>query len=150
MSEKCLNMVVCIDSYEDALAEGRIYSSMLKKESSFCSLDQMLLALEDVMNQTGCPVRDMPLRQYITNKQRKRKAFGCEYFSENVSESDVDNNQVRVKMGDLISFNIKIYFRRNYSIQGQLSVMDSQHATIAFRSGMELLLLIHNTLSEVL
>ena len=47
--EYCKTMILCIDSFADGLARGRLYSYCCPEPKLFRSLDQMLFFVEDIL-----------------------------------------------------------------------------------------------------
>lgn len=69
-------MMICIDSLENGVAQGRLHSYYLKDPIPFFSLDQLLFALDDVMDQAGTPqawTEKGRLQKQKTNVKRSRR-----------------------------------------------------------------------------
>lgn len=50
--EYCRTLVVCVDSFENGLAEGWLHSFCLPAPRPFHSLDQLLFSMEEVLNES--------------------------------------------------------------------------------------------------
>ena len=46
-------MLLCFDSLEGGVAAGRLWSSCCEEERPFHGLDNLLLTMEDMMDETG-------------------------------------------------------------------------------------------------
>lgn len=125
--EYTATMLVCVDSYQEALAKGRLYSFFLGEEKRFASLDQLLFSIEEVMDEVDEPDKKMELYAKIGENVR--------VTSENM------------QWGRLANYFIRISYRQNSSMQGFVSTAKERTPT-AFRSGMELLRMLRRQLSS--
>lgn len=128
------DLLICVDSYEDRLMNGRIYSKSLGGSTEFKNLVQLILAVQSAIDRLGFP------EPYTITKD-----FSCGRSTENdypivMSEKSSD------RMGALATFQIKIIFRQNASWQGIVTWIDGRREE-SFRSALELILLMDSALS---
>lgn len=142
-------IMLCVDSFEDGLAQGRIHTFFFGDEARFSSLDQMLFAVEDILDKAQVPQRDSILRKPVRTKKPRRQTGEDELSGGPVSAFTpyYTLSDLRVRRGKLASFYLRVYARRNVSMQGVL-VWVGHKDTFAFRSEMELLALLRAALTE--
>lgn len=61
-------MMICVDSFENGVAQGRLHTYYLKDSISFYSLD---LAMEEVLNQVGTPQAWTETRSFTKAKNKR-------------------------------------------------------------------------------
>lgn len=120
------NVHICICSYNDRIAEGLITSIPDKQEIPFCGLDQAVLIIEELMDQKQRTIPDY--RSIDVHKENR---------------SWLDNHICLKPQGSSRSFLIRVYGRQHRSLQGEVRAGEE---TCCFRSGMELMRLMHQYL----
>jgi len=126
--------MVCVDSYEDQLLEGRLRNIALGSERRFGNMMQLILSIEGTLDATEFP-------QSFTGARRFWK------------EASADRNPLpaaeglpKEPPGLLGTFGIKIVFRQNASWQGILTWIEKGRKE-NFRSVLELMLLLDSALA---
>lgn len=71
--EYCRTLVVCVDSFENGLAEGWLHSFCLPAPRPFHSLDQLLFSMEEVLNESKLAEPWNITRTLNGRRARKRK-----------------------------------------------------------------------------
>ena len=138
-------MMICIDSLENGVAQGRLHSYYLKDPIPFFSLDQLLFALDDVMDQAGTPQAWTEKRSFAKTKNKRKEVSEKEEAAQSIPPY-YDLQTIRPKSGRIASFYIRVYSRMHSSMQGVVMIAGSSNQT-AFRSELELLYLIREGLS---
>lgn len=142
-------IMLCVDSFEDGLAQGRVHTFFFSDEARFSSLDQMLFAVEDVLDKAQVPQRDSILRKPVRAKKPRKQVDEDELSTRPVSAFTPHYTlaDLSVRKGKLASFYLRVYARQHASLQGVL-VWVGHKDTFAFRSEMELLALLRAALTE--
>ncbi|MBQ9922126.1 MAG: hypothetical protein IJO52_08060 [Clostridia bacterium] len=122
--------VICVDSYEDKILEGRIYNVLRDSSVPFKSAVDMLVKLEMLLD-------DAKLVQSYSVKR---------VFTPNMASGSLVQTG-SVEDGKLATFSLKLLFRQNASWQGSVLWCDG-NSEESFRSVLELLLLMDNALSK--
>lgn len=135
-------MMFCVDSFENGVAQGRLHTYYLKDSISFYSLDQLLLAMEEVLNQVGTPQAWTETRSFTKAKSKRKADAENEEFAQKVTPF-YDLQTMRPQRGRIASFYIRVYSRKNSSMQGVVQVVGISEK-VAFRSELELLHLIRD------
>ena len=154
--EYAYTMLICVDSYRDGMALGRIHNYFFEEEVRFRTLDQLLFGLEDILNRAGAVQRDAVLRREINEpgkRPAKRKRGGTGTEEDLRSDAVIQQppfypyHGLLVKRGAAANFHIRVISRFHCSMQGVLSrSYRGKTLTAAFRSEMELLTLIRKQL----
>lgn len=132
--DKCLReelastVQIRIYSYNDRIAGGVVTSIQDKREIPFCGLDQAVLIIEELLDRN---------RQMAPDYRYMRGCAGCRGW--------LDNQVSRQSSGRRQNFLVRVYGRQNRSLQGELRTGDKR---CCFRSGMELMRLIHQCLQK--
>ena len=114
------NSIICVDSYEDGILQGRLYSPLREMER-FSSLTQFLLKMETLLDlqQTA---RRSDNEQLIRNRMPERR-------------------------GSKATFELQILFRYHTSWQGVLRRV-GENVQYQFRSVLELVVLLDDALNS--
>lgn len=147
-------MTICVDSYQDGLASGRIHTYFFEDAVVFHSLDQMLFSIEDILDRAGESQRDTQLRtDFSKAKPQVLNVKSNEEFFAYLEESGVDRkapfytlDNLHVRPGVIASYYIRILARQHSSMQGVINRCE-RGGNAAFRSEMELLTLIREDLN---
>jgi hypothetical protein len=140
--EYACTMPVCVDSYENGLAVGRLYSYAIAGAREFRSLDQLLLEVESVLDEIG-------LAQQWSSPHSILTPTGPE--EDQLPPLTLRRPKGRIRelhatSGELATVYLRVYARRHASIQGILSVAGTQ---VGFRSGVELIHLLREALGDL-
>ena len=122
---------VCVDSYHDAVLEGRFYNNLREDGVRFLSTIDFLRSVEDMLNEMQFPQAFSGIRRFQTPA-----ADECE-----APEKRMFYN------GDCATFHLKIFFRQNTSWQGTIRWVEGKKEE-SFRSVLELLFLMDSALRE--
>ena len=122
--------VICVDSYEDKILEGRIYNVLRDSSVPFKSAVDILVKLEMLLDEA----------KLVQSYSVKR------VFTPNSANGSIVQAG-SVEDGKLATFSLKLLFRQNASWQGSVLWCDG-NSEESFRSVLELLLLMDNALSK--
>lgn len=122
--------VVCVDSYNDKILEGRIYNVLRDSSVPFKSAVDMLVKLEMLLDEAK-----------LVQSYSIKRVFAPNMASGSLVQAG------SVEDGKLATFSLKILFRQNASWQGSVLWCD-ENSEESFRSVLELLMLMDNALSE--
>ena len=122
--------VVCVDSYNDKILEGRIYNVLRDSSVPFKSAMDMLVKLEMLLDEAK-----------LVQSYSVKRVFAPNMASGSLVQAG------SVEDGKLATFSLKILFRQNASWQGSVLWCD-KNSEESFRSVLELLMLMDNALSE--
>lgn len=138
--EYCRTLVVCVDSFENGLAEGWLHSFCLPAPRPFHSLDQLLLSMEEVLNESRLAEPWNITRTLNGRRARKRKKGPLPEVSRGSAPVAAwDFHALRPRRGKLASFYLRVYSRQNASMQGILIRAGDRDSATAFRSALELI-----------
>lgn len=149
--EYASTMVICVDSYENGLAGGRLHNFCFREPDSFASLDQLVFALEGVLERAQLLQSELDVRSAIPPKKRRGRKRKHPLVQEEAplerKTAAYPLDAMRPMRGKLASFYIRVFARQHASIQGVLirADRDERHA---FRSGLELMHYLHDLLEE--
>ena len=144
-------IMLCIDSFEDGLAQGRIHTFFFNDNAHFFSLDQMLFALEDILDKAQVSQRDSILRKSTQKKETRKRVVEETLIGSPVSKFTpyYTLDDLKARKGKLASFYLRVYARQHASMQGVLVWAERKDA-VTFRSEMELLVLLRTALMEMM
>ena len=123
--------IVCVDSYENGVLEGRFYNPCRDMER-FSSLSQFLIKMEETLDQQQMPQSYTLPRKFSTLLQPEQGGM------------DVSS----VRRGRKATFELHVIFRQNTSWQGTLLWRD-QNVEHSFRSVLELVILMDSALRSL-
>jgi len=144
-------MLICIDSFDNGLASGHLYNYYFEGSDSFSSLDQLLFALEKIMEQANMPQASFSLRKAFPlneTKIQQKEAVQDELDNDTVYRSAPFYTLMTLKAirGNLANYYVRVFARQHASMQGFL--VDAENgATYAFRSELELICYLRDLLS---
>ena len=110
--------VVTVLSYSDGIMDGYLQHPRLDRKERLCSLSQMALLLNSLLDLENCPNSPLPLVH---------------------SECD--------SLEQLTVFRIQILFREHYTWQGKL-IWQNENQEIVFHSAIELMEMLDEILGE--
>jgi len=123
-------VIVRVISYDQKNLRGVLASPKLEKPTPFCSLTQLLLTMEELMDQSNQPQRGEERRSFSA-----ARAVG-------VRPQDLEDAPQK-----LATFQLRILFRQNASWQGSLIWVDKR-MDAQFRSVLELIWLMDSALTS--
>ena len=129
-SDESRTLLICADSYEHSILQGRFYNSFLQKGECFESLSQLITKIEQTLDGMEYPKPYTIIRTFSPTRQKPQVPSGTVYQN-----------------GKLASFSVKILFRQNASWQGSVTWIDTNQEQ-SFRSTLELILLFDSALSQ--
>lgn len=144
--EFAATMTVCIDDFQDGLAKGRLHNFYFGEETAFTSLDQLLFALEEVMDRAEFPQRDTELRKQFGAEEKLTFQDDDEPKEPCIPAKDLGS--MKMTRGRLANFYLRVCYRQHSSMQGYLSWAEGNGGAAMFRSEMELLVLLRETLRK--
>ena len=127
-SEEYRTTLVCVDSYQKGVPQGRLYNPYLTAEQNFQSLTQFLQSMERTLEMMDFP-----------------KAFTVTRTFAPLPDYAKGPPLSQSRPGDLATFAIKILFRQNASWQGSVTWLEGKREQ-SFRSVLELILLMSTAL----
>ena len=153
-------MCVSFTSYKNRVACGQLRSFCFEEPVAFRGMDQLLLTMESLMDELNYPQALMMRRTLKTAKggfleQKPRRAYKtpipqAEPFVDAGALKRVEDMDAVMEMaapnGSNVCF-IRVFTRQNGSMQGTLRL--KRHGDLLFRSGLELMSLLHEYLSTL-
>ena len=121
--------VVCVDSYDGHVLNGRLYNPHRPGGTAFRSAMEFLLQMEDLLD-------DMKFPQSFTAV----RSFGAP-----PEQTAASPPAAECQEGRRATFAVRVLFRQNASWQGSLTWLEEDREE-SFRSVLELLLLMHSAL----
>lgn len=131
--------VIYVDSYENKCVEGRFYHPTFGRGKNFHSLIELLKMMEGLFEDMSYPTASMQIRKF----QPEALCMDKEFYGD---ENNVSMHYLEPK-GKLVTFSVKVQFRRNASWQGILRWIDEGKEEY-FRSTLEMIMLMDNALGE--
>lgn len=146
-------MMICVDSFQNRLASGRIHTYFFEEETTFGSLDQMLFGIEEILDKADEAQRDTQLATSFDKKigKKVRVQSGEEFYADLAIKKCKKQppaftpETLNARAGELASYYIRVLARQHSSMQGIISRCEKGGAA-TFRSEMELLTLIRKDL----
>lgn len=121
--------VICVDSYERGVPRGRFYNPAREGGTTFESLSQLLVGMEDLLNEYQLPQSFTTLRQFSNGSAHLGSAA-----------EDLE------RQGQKATFSVRIIFRQNASWQGSVFWLEGKKEE-NFRSALELILLMDGAMT---
>ena len=147
-------MMICIDSFENGLASGRLHNFYFEETNTFSSLDQLLFSLENVMEKANMPQAAYAVRKPIPMTMKKTRGNRKVVESAEPDKSSMDKSSpyytldtINAVRGRVANFYIRVYARQHASMQGFL-VDAKDNTTYAFRSELELIWFLRDLLND--
>ena len=116
--------MICVDSYENGVLNGRMYNPYLNGGETFRSTMEFLKETETLLDKMKFPQPFSANRVFRSPPEMK-------------SEGPPD---ITTKRGKLATFSLKVLFRQNASWQGSVTWVEGKREE-SFRSVLELLLM---------
>lgn len=140
-TEDSLFLLVHIRSYRDRVPRGSFLTLPDRERYEFCGLDQMLLIMEDLMDRAGGP-ESVSGRRYLCRKPYR-------FWNPGHTSAGTISGGAACLSGEKVTFIIQVCYRQHRSMQGKLTVqMDRKQESVAFRSSLELMRMMHEYLSS--
>lgn len=121
---------VCIDQYEEEMT-GRAYTPLCAEEVPFTGVQELLIKLDNVFDESGYPQTYTAKRTFHKPVWRKKQYQG-------IPEPYLSTQDILNQKGSWKTFDVIINTRRNASWQGILH-NKSEGITIKFNGELELL-----------
>ena len=126
--EEYRTTLVCVDSYQKGVPQGRFYNPYMEAEQTFQSLTQFLQGMERTLEMMDFP-----------------KAYTTTRTFAPLPDCATGPPLSQSKPGTQATFAIKILFRQNASWQGSITWLEGKREQ-SFRSVLELILLMSTAL----
>lgn len=147
-------LFLCVDRYENGLAEGRLHGFCVPEPRLFLSLDQMLFQLDDYMEQTQ--LVQAAARPRSLKKPNNDKSVMVRDYKRWLTEKGPERRppaygfrDLRPQRGQLATYYVRVYSRLHASMQGFLAQTERLHLEpVAFRSAWELLQMLRSSLTD--
>ena len=123
--------MICIDSYNERVPEGRFYNRYCPDGVPFHGAIDLLKKMETILDENKAAQSFSSVRS----------------FADKPSASVLTSSGETNCKGNVATFATKVLFRQNTSWQGSVSWIEGQREE-TFRSVLELLLLIDSAISE--
>lgn len=136
LPEYAATLYIGIDEMAADGASGQIWSFCYQAPISFVGFGNFLLTLDQILDELGTPERWLELRSLQPNT-----APHAVPVQRSVCYGPADLTNCHGKIGTAA---IRIYMRRNASMQGTLRFLSGKRMQIDFRSALELLHLLHD------
>ena len=121
--------LICIDSYDDKIMQGRMYNTFLENGIEFVGAIGLLQNMERLLEQIKFPQAFSSARTFTGNTGQREPL-------------PTDQN---IRVGRKATFAIRLLFRQNASWQGAVTWCEGRIEE-SFRSVLELLLLMDSAL----
>lgn len=128
--EEYRTTLVCVDSYDNGVPQGRFYNPYMSAERSFQSLTQFLQSMESTLETMDFPKAYTETRTFAPLTQGLSGASPGQCLP-----------------GAVATFAVRILFRQNASWQGSVTWMEGKREQ-SFRSALELILLMGSALER--
>ncbi len=149
-SERAQTMLITVDSFDNDLARGTLHTFSCQKVRAFSSLDQLLFAMDEALEQSNLSQTAPPLRREILPPLPGEPCESNAGSGDKEPEPCVQTYAqatLKAKHGQMANFYVRILCRDHASIQGVLMWHEMETKT-AFRSELELLLLLRSALNR--
>ena len=121
--------LVCVDSYQNGVPQGRFFNPAQPQGAAFCSLLQFFAEVDHLLDQMRLPQSFTRSRSFDPPPPERKPAVQLDLYPQ----------------GRLATFSLRVLFRQNASWQGEIRWLDSGQ-TQYFRSALELAFLIDSAL----
>lgn len=134
---------VCIEDLEGGVISGSLQNHYIQEPLTFCGLDHFLQLAEGTMDETAFPQADVRRRDFTDPERRtERRGKGAEGSGclERRRMAELVCPRFEARRGKYGAFDIRIFYRRSASWQGEAVYLDGVHrVTLMFRSALELI-----------
>ena len=132
LGNECWTTLVCIDSYQNRVLQGRLNNPAWEGGESFQSLMEFFQKMETLLNQIQLPQSFTAMRS----------------FGETAAAQERDPSFQQAQCtGKLATFVVRVLFRQNASWQGAVTWLEGGQEE-SFRSALELALLMDSALQK--
>jgi hypothetical protein len=131
-------MVLCVDSRDREMIEGRLYHGYEKEGIRFQSYEKVIRTSEELFNALGFP--------YAGNGDRDIYGRVHDYQKKELVRIMKDEELLE-KRGDIGTFVVRVQHRQHSSWQGRVTYLE-EDKTVYFRSALELVKIIDGTLDN--
>jgi hypothetical protein len=135
---------ICVDSAENSVVSGRVFSQRLKDVIEFPDLNGLVLRLDRLMDEQKYPQAFQRKRRFKLSRARPSKKSGSSV--EGDERPYMDEDVVDAAVGAKATFILQIVSRQNTNWQGFADFLDGAGVK-EFKSELELLEMMNNFLS---
>lgn len=144
--EYASTMLLCFDGWNGDTVMGRLCTFYFHEPRAFCGLDNLLLAMDAVMDEAGQPSVWCELR-HLPDKRNRRDPEPQASPALSIREPLPADALSRMH-GKLCTVAVRVYTRQHASMQGEARFPDLSPEPVYFRSALELLHLLHERLDR--
>lgn len=131
--------VIYVDNYDNKCVRGRFYHPTFGRAKRFYSLIELIKMMEKLFDDVSYPTANMQMRKFQPEIFHiDKESYG--------NQNGVSMHYLEQK-GKLVTFSVKVQFRRNASWQGVICWIDKNKEEY-FRSTLEMIMLMDNALGE--
>lgn len=136
-------ILLCVDRYECIELAGRLYNTYLPCAQDFCSLNEMVLLIEALLDKLQFPKPQFSPRSFFGRARAKKSAVPnrTKELSKKMNDEIFSTEQ-----GEKATFIVQVHYRQNATWQGAVRWVE-QKKTRHFRSALELLTLMNGALA---
>ncbi len=135
--EYASTMLLCFDGWGGGTATGKLCTFYFREPHAFCGLDDLLLAMDAVMDEAGQPSAWCELR-HLPDKRNQR----CPELHASPAPSvrePLPADALNRTHGKLCTVAVRVYTRQHASMQGEARFPGLSPEPVYFRSALELL-----------
>lgn len=129
------NLYLCIDTYENGEASGRLYGGIKQAAVQFHAILPLLRMIDDILDS------DARVSRFEQNRALLAKAVQ--------QRAQLDQSQeISRRPGEIATFAIRVHFRQNATWQGEVVWVEKRKSN-HFRSALELIYMLDDVLYEL-
>ena len=132
--EYASTMLLCFDGWGGGTATGKLCTFYFREPHAFCGLDDLLLAMDAVMDEAGQPSAWCELR-HLPGKRDKPPTVSMTPSAQETLPADALS---RIH-GKFCTALVRVHTRQHTSMQGAVQFPDLSPEPTYFRSALELL-----------
>ena len=144
--EYASTMLLCFDDWNGGTVAGRLCTFYFHEPRTFCGLDNLLLAIDAVMDEAGQPSVWCELRHLPDKRNRRGTELPASPALSILKPLPAD--ALNRTHGKLFTAVVRVYTRQHASMQGKVQFPDLSPEPVYFRSALELLHLLHERLDR--
>lgn len=130
------DLLICIDSYNNRLMEGHLFTKDFSGSRRFDNMVQLLRLIQSTLDKLGYPEPYTQIKDF-SNSGKAGESETMDFFDADTCE----------RYGKLATFHVKIIFRQNASWQGVITWAEDRREE-SFRSALELVFLMDSALAS--
>lgn len=132
-------VVLCVDKYDNNIAEGRIYTAYNTQPQIFRDSFEMARSMDAFFDEVGYPQRDTQPRSFGENATTQKRGNA---MSAKVTDPTIEK-------GEMATFVVRVMYRQNATWQGSV-LWAEEEKTCNFRSALELIRMMDDALGASL